>query len=146
MRPLDARRVGAVRRVSEQLEVRPQERDDVGLVLGLGRQSQLLWLPRREHVATELWLLVQPGGERLHRPECRKPSAQLAGLRFGRLLLGFARALRRSGLVALQVDDVAVVARCTSRFSISEPSTRQRVGREFWLETPHLFQNATHPT
>jgi len=35
--PLDARRVGAVRRVSEQLEVRPQERDDVGLVLGLGR-------------------------------------------------------------------------------------------------------------
>ncbi len=54
MRSLDARRVGAVRRVSEQLEVRPQERDDVGLVLGLGRQSQLLWLFVREHVATEL--------------------------------------------------------------------------------------------
>ena len=54
VRSLDARRVGAVRRVSEQLEVRPQERDDVGLVLGLGRQSQLLWLFVREHVATEL--------------------------------------------------------------------------------------------
>jgi hypothetical protein len=67
VRSLDARRVGAVRRVSEQLEVRPQERDDVGLVLGLGRQSQLLWLFVREHVATELWLLVQSGGECVFR-------------------------------------------------------------------------------
>ncbi len=102
--------------------------------------------------------MVQPGGERLHLPQCRKPPVQLAGLRFGRpaapacapeaatLLLGFARALRRSDLVALQVDDVTVVARCASRFSLSEPSTRQKVGRELWLETSHLVQNATHPT
>jgi len=61
-------------------------------------------------------------------------------------LLDFARALRRSDLVARQVDDVAVVARCASRFSLSMLSTRQRVGRELWLETPDLFPNAAQPS
>jgi len=38
--------------------------------------------------------------------------------------LDFAGALRRSALVARQVDNVAVVARCASRFSLSMLSTR----------------------